>query len=124
MRLRTFVAGKIHGIRVTDKSLGYNGSASLPRELMDAAGIAEFEQVHIVNKANGNRWVTYAIEGPPGAFVLNGAAARQGEVGDECLIFTYRQEERYSGAAVVFLDPATNTIARVERYAAADPGTR
>jgi aspartate 1-decarboxylase len=117
--LRCFVGGKIHGLRVTHKALGYNGSASLPRALMDAAGIAEFEQVHMVNKSNGQRWITYAIEGEPGELRLNGAAARMGEVGDECLIFTYRWEESFSGARVVFVDPATNTIARVADYAGA-----
>jgi aspartate 1-decarboxylase len=115
--LKCFVSGKIHGMRVTHKSLDYNGSCSLPRALMDAAGIEEFEQIHMVNKANGNRWVTYVIEGEPGELRLNGAAARMGEVGDECLLFTYRWEEGYSGAKVVFLDPATNTIARIAEYA-------
>jgi aspartate 1-decarboxylase len=117
--LRTFVSAKVHGIRVTAKALAYEGSATLPRDLMDAAGIAAFEQVHVVNKSNGNRWVTYAIEGPPGEFVLNGAAARMGEVGDECLVITYRVEETYSGARVAYLDPATNAIVRMGTYAGA-----
>lgn len=121
--LKTYVSGKIHGMRVTDKSLDYNGSVSLPRELMDAAGIEEFEQIHIVNKSNGQRWVTYVIEGRAGELRMNGAAARLAEVGDECLLFTYRTEASYSGANVVFLDPATNRALRVERYGPpASPG--
>jgi aspartate 1-decarboxylase len=104
MKLKTFVSAKLHGLRVTGKSLDYNGSASLPRSLMREAGISPFEQVHIVNKHNGNRWMTYAIEGNEGEFTLNGAAARQGEIGDECLLFTFRLEEVYSGAVILFLD--------------------
>lgn len=80
-----------------------------------AAGIAEYEQVHCVNKANGNRWVTYAIAGPEGQCCLNGAAARQGEIGDELLIFTYRQEHRFSGATVLYLNER-NEVERTGKY--------
>jgi len=118
MLLRTFIAAKIHGLRVTDKALDYTGSATIPRSLMEAAGIAPYEQVHVVNKANGKRWVTYVLPGEEGEFVLNGAAARMGEVGDECLLFTYRQEGEFSGARVVFVD-RWNAQAKVVEYAAA-----
>ena len=117
--LKFFVSAKIHGIRVTQKSLDYHGSATLPNDLMKAAGVSPFEKVQVVNKANGNRWETYAIEGPPGVFSLNGAAARQGEVGDECLVICYRMEARFSGAKVAFVGPG-NTLDRVIAY---EPGT-
>jgi aspartate 1-decarboxylase len=113
--LKHFVSAKIHGIVVTGKSLDYRGSATIPKGLMDAAGIAPFEKVQVVNKANGNRWETYAIVGPPGVFTLNGAAARQGEVGDECLVICYRIEGRFSGAKVAFVGPG-NGIDRVASY--------
>jgi aspartate 1-decarboxylase len=100
---------------VTDKSLDYRGSATIPRDLMDAAEIDPFEKVQVVNKANGNRWETYAIVGPPGVFSLNGAAARQGEVGDECLIICYRMEEKFSGARIAFVG-AGNTLDRIAEY--------
>ena len=115
---RTFVSAKIHGLRVTDKALEYHGSATLPKSLMELVGIRAYEQVHCFNKANGSRWVTYALPGPENQFTLNGAAARQGEVGDECLILAYRQEEVFSGAAVAFLKP-DNSLDHVERYQAA-----
>ena len=113
---RTFIAAKIHGLRVTDKSLHYTGSQSIPADLMKAAGIVPYEQVHVVNKHNGHRWITYAIPSEGHEVRLNGAAARLGEIGDELLLFTYRIEESYSGAAVVFITP-DNEIDRVERYA-------
>jgi aspartate 1-decarboxylase len=113
--LKTFVGAKIHGLRITDKSLHYQGSATIPRSLMAAAGIEPYERVHLVNKANGNRWDTYALPGPERAFTLNGAAARQGEVGDEILLWTYRQEPAFSGANVVFVKP-DNTLDRIDRY--------
>jgi aspartate 1-decarboxylase len=115
--LRTFISAKLHGLRVTDKALDYHGSATLPKSLMELVDIQPYEQVHCANKANGNRWVTYALPGPEGKFTLNGAAARYGEIGDECLIFTYRQEEVFSGAIVAFLGP-DNRLAKTERYPA------
>lgn len=106
MKLKQWVGAKIHGVRVTRKGLGYNGSAAIPPDLMDMAGIEEYEAIHVLNKSNGQRFVTYAIRGEPGSrhFVLNGAAARLGEVGDECLIVTYCQSEEFHGAEVVFVD--------------------
>lgn len=87
--MKTFVSAKLHGIRVTDKSVEYHGSVSICPKLLAAAGIEQYEQVHVVNLNNGNRWVTYAIEGEIGAFTLNGGGARLGEIGDSCVVMTY-----------------------------------
>lgn len=89
--LKTFLSAKIHGIKVTDKCLQYDGSQTLPVSLMQQVGIAPYEQVHVVNITNGNRWITYAIEGKEGECVLNGAAARLGEIGDELIVMAYCQ---------------------------------
>lgn len=83
---------------------------------MTAAGIEPYERVFLVNKNNGNRWDTYALPGPEGAFTLNGAAARQGEIGDEVLLWTFKQESVFTGAAVVFVNPADNSLDRIDRY--------
>jgi aspartate 1-decarboxylase len=83
---------------------------------MKAAGIEPYERVYLVNKNNGNRWDTYALPGPEGAFCLNGAAARQGEIGDAILLWTFRQEAQFTGAAVAFVDPSTNSLNRLTRY--------
>jgi aspartate 1-decarboxylase len=105
MKLRQWVGGKIHGLRVTGKGLGYNGSATLPKDLMTRAGIQPYEAIWILNKATGARFMTYALPGRPGSsFELNGAAARLGEVGDECLVVTFVQAEEFPGADVVFCD--------------------
>lgn len=105
MTLKTFVAAKLHGIRVTDKSIQYNGSVSIDEKLMGLAGIEPYEQVDVVNLMNGARWTTYALPSMiRGAFTLNGGGARLGEVGDECVIMSYRQMERFCGAITVFLD--------------------
>lgn len=113
--MNTFVSSKIHGIRVTDKSVEYHGSVSISAELLRAAGVATYEQVHVINLTNGARWVTYAIEAPAGEFTLNGGGARLGEVGDVCVVLTYRQEREFSGARVVFCDPK-NRVAEITSY--------
>ena len=43
---------KIHGIRVTDKSIQYNGSVSICPKLMKAAGIQQFEKVQVIYQAS------------------------------------------------------------------------
>ena len=87
---RIFLKAKIHRATVTEADLNYEGSMTIDRDLMDAAGIAEFEQVNVYNISNGERFETYAIEGRRGSGVigLNGAAARKGMTGDLVIIAT------------------------------------
>ena len=77
---------KLEGI-IKEVNLDYQGSITIPLELMETNDILEGEQVHVLNKNNGNRFITYAIPGE--GICLNGAAARQGIVGDEIIILTY-----------------------------------
>ena len=116
--MREFVGAKLHGLRITGKSLDYEGSATVPISLMERADIQPYERVYLVNKSTGTRWDTYALPGPEGAFVLNGAAARLGEVGDEVLLWTFRQEAHFRGAVVLYMNP-DNTVAREGEYPAA-----
>ena len=82
---------KIHRATITASDLNYEGSISIDRDLMDAAGIEPFEQVNVYNINNGERFETYVIEGARGTGIigLNGAAARKGLVGDLIIIATY-----------------------------------
>ena len=88
---RFVLKAKIHRATVTEADLNYEGSLTVDRNLMDAAGIIPFEQVKVYNINNGERFDTYAIEGDRGSGVigLNGAAARKGMVGDLIIIATY-----------------------------------
>lgn len=82
---------KIHRATVTDANLNYEGSITLDRALMDAAGILPFEKVGILDIHNGARFDTYVIEGEPnsGIICLNGAAARMVQKGDLIIIVSY-----------------------------------
>ena len=113
--MRSYVAGKIHDLTVTDAQLRYIGSVTIARDILDAAGIEPYEQVDIVNLNNGERWTTYALPGDPGVFTLNGGGARLGVPGDVCVIMTYRQADRFPGATAVFCD-ADNHVSRVLNY--------
>ena len=82
---------KLHRATVTDANLNYEGSITLDRALMDAAGILPFEKVGILDIHNGARFDTYVIEGEPnsGTICLNGAAARMVQKGDLIIIVSY-----------------------------------
>ena len=85
--------GKIHRAVVKQADLNYVGSITVDTELLEAAGIMEYELVQIVDVENGNRFETYTIAGEPGSgmICLNGAAARQVAVGDHVILMCYAQ---------------------------------
>lgn len=91
--LRTICRSKIHRARVTEANVQYAGSITLDAELMKAADLAPYEQVHVVDVTNGARVVTYCIEGPSGSgtVCINGAAARLISPGDTVIVLAYGQ---------------------------------
>lgn len=90
---RTLLSAKIHRAVVTDANLNYIGSITVDSDLMDAAGMVEFEQVHVVDVESGSRFVTYLIRGEPdsGIICVNGAAARLVQPGDHIIILAFAQ---------------------------------
>jgi aspartate 1-decarboxylase len=88
---RIFLKSKIHRVNLSQADLNYEGSITIDEDLMDAASIAEYEKVSIVNNNNGERFETYVIKGERGSGIigLNGAAARKGQVGDVLIIICY-----------------------------------
>lgn len=114
--------GKIHRATVKQAELNYVGSITVDADLLDAAGIYEYEKVAIVDIENGNRFETYTIAGERGSgmICLNGAAARCVSVGDKVILMAYAQltpEEVRNGYAsqVVFVDEE-NKIVRTTTY--------
>lgn len=91
--LRTMLKSKIHRATVTDLKLHYQGSITVDAVLLEKADILPGEQVHVLNVNTGERFITYAIRGPKnsGVVMLNGPAARLGQVGDPVIILTYCQ---------------------------------
>ena len=113
--LVTVLKSKIHCARVTEANLNYMGSITIDEDLMDAAGMLEGEQVHIVNNNNGERFVTYIIKGERGAgqICLNGAAARLVQPNDVVIIMAYAQmtpDEARTFKPTVIFPKAGNTL--------------
>ncbi|MFQ5470562.1 MAG: aspartate 1-decarboxylase [Gammaproteobacteria bacterium] len=107
---QTLLKAKIHRVSVTHSELEYEGSCAIDDELLAAAGILEYEQIHIYNINNGERFVTYAIraEARSGIISVNGAAAHKAQPGDRliiCAFAEYDQNEidRYH-PALVYVD--------------------
>jgi aspartate 1-decarboxylase len=90
---RTMLKSKIHRVAVTQCELHYEGSCAIDENLLDAANIAENEQIHIWNINNGERFVTYAIKGERGSGMIsvNGSAARRASTGDLIIIAAFAQ---------------------------------
>ena len=87
----TLMKGKIHRASVTQADLHYEGSISIDRTLLDAAGFLINERVEIYNIDTGARFATYVIEAPKGSGMigLNGAAARLAMIGDKVIVVAY-----------------------------------
>ena len=118
--LRQFLKSKIHRAVVTQADLHYEGSLTIDQNLMDAAGIANYEKIDVYNISNGNRFSTYAIPGDRGSGVigLNGAAARLGSVGDLIIIvcYTYLAEEQINThKPVIVLADSKNRIKEISK---------
>lgn len=112
----TMLKGKIHRATVVQAELDYVGSITVDEELLEQAGILEYEQVQIVDINNGNRFETYTIAGERGSgmICLNGAAARCVSVGDKIILMAYAQmdasEAKMHKPTVVFVDEENHAV--------------
>jgi len=106
----SLLKSKLHMAAVTRTELTYHGSISIPRDLMDAAGLLPHEQVLIANTSTGQRGETYVLEGEPGTadIQLNGAMARLAVPGDRIIVIAFASmtphEAKTHEPQVVILD--------------------
>lgn len=118
--IREILGGKIHSATLTETKIDYEGSCAIDRDLLDAAGIAIYERVHVYNITSGARLDTYAIPAKRGSgkVGLNGAAARLGQTGDKVIIATYvhltDDELRKHRARVVIVDAQNKITKQIE----------
>lgn len=110
----TLLKAKLHRACVTHSELDYEGSCAIDENLLQAAGIHEYEQIHIYNIANGERFETYAIRAEAGSGIIsvNGAAAHKAQPGDRVIICTYailsQQELSSFKPTLIYLDEHNN----------------
>ena len=115
----TMLKAKIHRATVTCAHLDYEGSVTIDRTLLAAAGILPYERVEIYNVTRGSRLATYAIEGDEGsgAIEINGAAAHLAGAGDLVILASYcemsPEEAPFHRPKLVFVD-ARNRIAELK----------
>ena len=113
---RIMMKSKIHRATVTDAQLDYEGSITVDQNLLDAANILPYEQVHVWDVTNGSRIITYAIVGPRGSgtICVNGAGAHLVKPGDLVIIATFTEldepEARKHTPRVVLVDAKNRII--------------
>lgn len=112
---KIFLDSKIHNIRVTHKSVDYQGSVSIDSNLLAQAKIELYQQVQIINLNNGNRWETYVIGADSKVFSLNGGGARLGEIGDRCVVLSYAIKQSFENASVIYCD-VLNQVEKSFKY--------
>lgn len=114
---REMMKSKLHGATVTQCNLGYVGSLTIDRNLMELADLLPNEKVQVVNLNNGARFETYVLEGESGTGIIgaNGGTARLCVEGDQLLIISYgRYEDREARAhqpRVVIVDEENQPVA-------------
>lgn len=117
----TMLKAKIHRATVIQAELDYVGSITVDMDLLEQAGILEYEKVQIVDVNNGSRFETYTIAGERGSGVmcLNGAAARMVQTGDKIILMAYAQvtpeEASELRPTVLFVDEK-NKVTKVTNY--------
>lgn len=117
----TMLKANIHRATVTQAELDYVGSITVDMDLLEQAGILEYEKVQIVDVNNGSRFETYTIAGERGSGVmcLNGAAARMVQTGDKIILMAYAQvtpeEASELRPTVLFVDEK-NKVTKVTNY--------
>jgi aspartate 1-decarboxylase len=106
----TLLKAKLHRACVTHAELDYEGSCAIDSDLLELAGILEYEQIQIYNVTGGERFTTYAIRAQAGSRIIsvNGAAAHKARVGDRVIICAYgamsENEARMHKPRLVYLD--------------------
>jgi aspartate 1-decarboxylase len=111
---RVMLKSKIHRATVTGSDLHYVGSITVDPDLLEAADICEYEQVHVVDVDNGARFETYTIPGTRGSgeVVINGAAARLVHTGDTIIVISYAT---YDEAELASYEPKVVHVDRSNR---------
>lgn len=112
----TLLKTKLHRACVTHSELEYEGSCAIDSQLLEIAGIHEYEQIQIYNVTNGERFVTYAIRAEAGSNIIsvNGAAAHKASPGDRVIICAYavldEEEVTHFKPTLVYLDENNHII--------------
>ena len=118
--LRTILKSKVKKLFVSGSSISYKGSIALPDEIIEAADLKLYEQVHVNNLTNGNRIITYVIRSNErGKVTVNGAAAKLFAEGDEIHVLSFAQysdEEVENFSPQLIITNQDNELVEVVNY--------
>jgi aspartate 1-decarboxylase len=111
---------KIQQLIVSESSEHYPGSIAIPPELIEAAGLRMFEQVHVNNLTNGNRILTYVVPSKKRGYVtLNGAASKLFKKGDKIHVLSYcycNEDEAADHEPKILRTDENNFLVKAEVY--------
>ena len=111
---KTLLKSKLHRINVTQVEIDYEGSCAIDKDILEIAGMQEYEKVDVYNVTNGKRFSTYLIFAESGSKTLsvNGAAAHKVNIDDVVIICTYGQydekESKTHIPTLVYFDKENN----------------
>lgn len=110
--LRTVLKSKLHRAHVTDGNIQYEGSITIPTDLMEAADLWDGEKVLVTSITNGARLETYVIPGPAGSgqIVVNGAAAHLINTGHRVTIMAWAQSDQPVKPKRLLLDEQNKVV--------------
>jgi len=86
--LRKVLFAKIHAATVTEANIEYEGSITIPNDILCRSGLLPHEAVWVWNITTGTRFETYILRGEEHSreFCVNGAAAHLVKPGDRVII--------------------------------------
>lgn len=101
--LREQLKSKIHRAVITDANVEYEGSISIPADLMELTDLWPGEKVLVASISKGARLETYVQRGEPGSgeIVMNGGAAHLIGKGEMVTILSFAYTEIPLTAKVV-----------------------
>ncbi len=110
--MRWYIRSKIHGATVTESNIGYVGSITVDKELMDKTGLNEGEKVAVWDITNGMRLETYIVGGKKnsGTVCLNGAAAKRIKKGDKIIIAGFELSDKEIAPKIILVNEKNKFI--------------
>lgn len=110
--LRTVLKSKLHRAFITDANVNYEGSISIPIDLMEAADLWDGEKVLVTSITSGARLETYVIPTPAGSgqIIINGAAAHLINTGHRVTIMAWAITETLVKPKRILLDEVNRVL--------------
>jgi aspartate 1-decarboxylase len=111
---RIQLKSKIHRARITDANVDYEGSITIPTDLMRAVDLWDGEKVLVTSVTNAARLETYVIPGPEGSgqIVINGAAAHLIQAGHIVTIMAFGMDAQPIIPKRVLMDEKNQVVSK------------